>query len=204
MPTRAPAETGACAPAEGFPTLGRQRKTQSFLISPSLPGPRSLRARKPTRKAATNIDYLAVDPARHPSFYFSIVGFPRLPCACALFFHPLLPRCKPRHRVASCCGHPPSAARVFCVLASRRATSRVRLTPRGSLPVCSPTRASQELTSERDPIIQGAKHQQPGAPDTITTTDQPTPPYKLRHTLEAPFVNLAGKPTAPSSPSARD
>lgn len=96
---------------------------------------------------------------------------------------------------------PPSAARAFCVMASRRATSRVRLTPRGSLPVCFPTRTCQELTSEQDPRIQGAKTNHL---ETLSATDQPTPRHKLRHTLEAPFVNLAGKPTAPSSPSVRD
>lgn len=182
----AQAKFGACAPqsvSQSISPLGRHHKFLSLFLALA-----PLRARKPTRKA-TNTDYLAADcPARaRPSSYFPIVGFPRLPCACALFSRPRLPRYQPRHRVASCCWHPPSAARAFCVIASRRATSRVRLTPRGSPPVCFPTRTCQELTSEQDPRIQGAKTNQL---ETLSATDQPTPRHKLRHTLEVPFVNL--------------
>ncbi len=90
-------------PRQRVSPLGRQHKTPIFLISPSLPGPRSLRARKPPgEQQRTSTTSPSTALRARLSSYFPIVGFPCLPCACALFSHPLRPRDKPRHRVASC------------------------------------------------------------------------------------------------------
>lgn len=200
---RVPAPKPNLAPAprrafpRAFPHLAGT--ANSHLSSwPSLP---FAPANRPGKQRTPTTSPLTARRAR-PSSYFPIVGFPRLPYACALFSRPRLPRYQPRHCVASCCWHPPALGR-SSLLRHGLETGNIKGTidaPR-LLPVCFPTRTCQELISEQDPRIQGAKTNHL---ETLSATDQPTPRHQLRHTLEAPFVNLAGKPTAPSSPSVRD
>lgn len=104
-PNLAPAPPRRAFP-RAFPHLAGT--ANSHLSSwPSLP---FAPASRPGKQRTPTTSPLTARRAR-PSSYFPIVGFPRLPCACALFSRPRLPRYQPRHRVASCCWHPPAIGR---------------------------------------------------------------------------------------------